>query len=77
LKKTKIFEETLSEEQWEPAKVYVKIMEKILERGDVFIQTEETRIQGLLYRGKLSEQKKRKMEEKRNILQSFSARDEL
>ncbi|EZA50355.1 hypothetical protein DMN91_003822 [Ooceraea biroi] len=77
LKKTKIFEETLPEEQREAAKVYVKTMEKILERGDVFIQTEETRIQGLLYRGKLSEQKKRTMEERRNILQSFSARDEL
>ncbi|KAH0951397.1 hypothetical protein HN011_008111 [Eciton burchellii] len=77
LKKTKIFEDTLPEEQREAAKVYLKIMEKILERGDVFIQTEETRIQGLLYKGKLSEQKKRTMEEKRNILQSFSARDEL
>lgn len=52
-------------------------MEKILERGDVFVQTEETRVQGLLYRGKLSDQKKRTMEERRNILQSFSARDEL
>lgn len=55
----------------------MKTMEKILERGDVFVQTEETRVQGLLYRGKVSDQKKRAMEERRNILQSFSARDEL
>lgn len=52
-------------------------MEKILEKGDVFVQTEETRVRGLLYRGKLSNQKKRTMEERRNILQSFSTRDEL
>ncbi|XP_071572289.1 endoplasmic reticulum resident protein 29 [Temnothorax nylanderi] len=77
LKKARIFEETLPEEQREAAKIYVKTMEKILERGDVFVQTEETRVQGLLYRGKLSDQKKRTMEERRNILQSFSARDEL
>lgn len=77
LKKARIFEETLPEEQREAAKIYVKTMEKILEKGDVFVQTEETRVRGLLYRGKLSNQKKRTMEERRNILQSFSARDEL
>lgn len=77
MKKARIFEETLPEEQREAAKIYVKTMEKILEKGDVFVQTEETRVQGLLYRGKLSDQKKRSMEERRNILQSFSARDEL
>jgi endoplasmic reticulum protein 29 len=51
-------------------------MEKIMERGDVFVQTEQTRIEGLLM-GKLSNDKKRSMEERRNILQSFTHRDEL
>ncbi|XP_014229298.1 endoplasmic reticulum resident protein 29 [Trichogramma pretiosum] len=76
LNKAKVFEETLPEDYRAAAKVYVKTMERILERGDVFVQTEQTRIEGLL-KGKLSKDKKRSMEEKRNILQSFTHRDEL
>lgn len=51
-------------------------MERILERGDVFVQTEQTRIEGLL-KGKISNDKKKQMEERRNILQSFTHKDEL
>ncbi|XP_043289650.1 endoplasmic reticulum resident protein 29 [Venturia canescens] len=76
LNKAKVFEETLPEEHRTAAKVYVKTMERIMERGDVFVQTERTRIEGLL-KGKLSKDKKRTMEERRNILQSFTHRDEL
>ncbi|KAG7199999.1 hypothetical protein KM043_014423 [Ampulex compressa] len=76
LNKAKIFEETLPEQQRTAAKVYVKTMERILERGDVFVQTEQTRLEGLL-KGKLSNDKKRTMEERRNILHSFTHRDEL
>lgn len=76
LNKAKVFEETLPEEYQPAAKVYVKTMERILERGDVFIQTEQTRIDGLL-KGKLSNDKKQKMEERRNILHSFTHKDEL
>ncbi|XP_024939869.1 endoplasmic reticulum resident protein 29 [Cephus cinctus] len=76
LERAKIFEDTLSEEQRTAAKVYVKLMERIMERGDVFVQTEQTRLEGLL-KGKLSNDKKRVMEERRNILQSFTSRDEL
>ncbi|KAK2576279.1 hypothetical protein KPH14_005645 [Odynerus spinipes] len=76
LNKAKVFEETLPEAQRAAAKVYVKTMERILERGDIFVQTEQTRLEGLL-KGKLSDEKKRTMEERRNILQSFTYRDEL
>ncbi|XP_008213379.1 endoplasmic reticulum resident protein 29 [Nasonia vitripennis] len=76
LNKAKVFEDTLPEEHRPAAKVYVKTMERIMERGDVFVQTEHTRIEGLL-KGKLSSDKKRTMEERRNILQSFTHRDEL
>ncbi|XP_058790407.1 endoplasmic reticulum resident protein 29 [Phymastichus coffea] len=76
LNKAKVFEETLPEEHRPAAKVYVKMMEKIMDKGDVFVQTEQTRIDGLL-KGKLSKEKKRNMEERRNILQSFTHRDEL
>lgn len=47
-----------------------------MDRGNVFVQTEQTRIDGLL-KGKLSKEKKRSMEERKNILQSFSHKDEL
>lgn len=76
LNKARVFEETLPEPQRAAAKVYVKTMERIIDRGDVFVQTEQTRIEGLL-KGKLSTDKKRTMEEKRNILHSFIYRDEL
>lgn len=76
LNKAKIFEETLPDAQRAAAEVYVKTMEKMLEKGDVFVQTEQTRIEGILKR-KLSNKKKRTMEEKRNILHSFLHRDEL
>ncbi|KAF7392837.1 endoplasmic reticulum resident protein 29 [Vespula maculifrons] len=76
LHKAKVFEEILPETQRAAAKVYVKTMERILERGDIFVQTEQTRLEGLL-KGKLSDEKKRTMEERRNILQSFTHRDEL
>ncbi|XP_011499669.1 PREDICTED: endoplasmic reticulum resident protein 29 [Ceratosolen solmsi marchali] len=76
LNKAKVFQETLPEEHRTAAKVYVKTMEKIMERGDIFVQTEQTRIEGLL-KGKLSNDKKRSMEERRNILHSFTRRDEL
>ncbi|XP_033341765.2 endoplasmic reticulum protein 29-like protein wbl [Megalopta genalis] len=76
LNKAKVFEETLPDTQRIAAKVYVKTMERILEKGDVFVQTEQTRIEGIL-KGKLSNEKKRTMEERRNILHSFLRRDEL
>lgn len=76
LSKAKIYEETLSEAQRAAAKVYIKTMERIMDRGNVFVQTEQTRLDGLL-KGKLSKEKKRSMEERKNILQSFSHKDEL
>lgn len=76
LNKAKLFEQTLPVEQQAAAQVYVKTMERILEKGDVFIQTEQTRVENIL-KGKLSIDKKQSMEKKRNILQSFSYKDEL
>ncbi|XP_008547622.1 endoplasmic reticulum resident protein 29 [Microplitis demolitor] len=76
LSKARDFEMTLPEQHRLAAKVYVKMMEKILEKGDEFVQSEHTRIDGLL-KGKLSNDKKRTMEEKKNILQSFAHKDEL
>jgi len=76
LNKTKLYKDTLPDEHQAAAQVYIKMMEKILEKGNVFVQTEQTRLDGIL-KGKLSAEKKKSMEEKRNILQSFMFRDEL
>ncbi|KAH0550617.1 endoplasmic reticulum resident protein 29 [Cotesia glomerata] len=76
LSQAKNLEKTLPEEQKLAAKVYMKMMDKIMEKGDEFVKSEHTRINGLLKK-KLSDDKKRTMEEKKNILQSFSPRDEL
>ena len=51
-------------------------MERILERGDDFVKTEQNRLDGLL-KTKLTNEKKKLMEEKQNILQSFTIKDEL
>ncbi|CAH0713681.1 unnamed protein product, partial [Brenthis ino] len=51
-------------------KTYLTIMEKILEKGDDFIQTETARVNKLLD-GKVSKEKKQILNFKVNILQSF------
>lgn len=51
-------------------KIYKTIMEKILEKGDDFIQTEITRVNKLLA-GKISNEKKNELSQRINILKSF------
>ncbi|KAK7078692.1 Endoplasmic reticulum resident protein 29 [Halocaridina rubra] len=57
------------------AETYVKIMRRVLEKGNEFISTETTRVKGLLD-GKITKEKKEEMQGKLNILKSFS-HDEL
>jgi len=52
------------------AEVYVKVMRKLIEKGDDFLKSEQARIEGLR-QGKLSQDKKDDMERRLNILQSF------
>lgn len=52
------------------AEVYVKIMRKMIEKGDDFLKSEQARVEGLR-QGKLSQEKKDDMERRLNILQSF------
>ena len=52
------------------AEVYVKVMRKLIEKGDDFLKSEQTRVEGLR-QGKLSQDKKDDMERRLNILQSF------
>ena len=57
------------------AEIYVKIMKKILHKGNEFIKNEKERVEGLI-KNKISKEKKQEMEGRLNILKSFT-HDEL
>lgn len=68
-----------SEDEWDKvslgserksAEVYVKVMRKMLEKGDDFLQLELSRVD-TLRKGKLAKEKKEEMDRRLNILQSF------
>ncbi|KAK9504118.1 hypothetical protein O3M35_010524 [Rhynocoris fuscipes] len=74
-----------AEELWNKAKgnrenksaeIYVKIMRKMLEKGDDFVKHESSRVENVI-KGKISKEKLAEMQEKVNILQSFIIHDEL
>lgn len=52
------------------AEVYVKVMRKMLEKGNDFLGSELSRVD-TLRKGKLSKEKKDEMDRRLNILQSF------
>lgn len=52
------------------AEVYVKVMRKIIEKGDDFLSSEVSRVD-TLSKGKLAKEKKDEMERRLNILMSF------
>lgn len=58
---------------------YIKLMEKVIERGDKFIASENDRVQNLL-KGKISSAKKTQLQARLNVLSSFQVhpkKDEL
>lgn len=68
-----------SEDEWDKvslgserksAEVYVKVMRKILEKGDGFLASELSRVNALS-KGKLAKEKKDEMDRRLNILMSF------
>lgn len=68
-----------AEEEWdgiknpseEPsAEMYVKIMRKVIQKGDDFINSEKDRVEGLL-KTRVSKEKKQDMEGRLNIIKSF------
>ncbi|XP_054272023.1 endoplasmic reticulum resident protein 29-like [Macrosteles quadrilineatus] len=52
------------------AEVYVKIMRKVIEKGDEFLNSEHARVDNLL-KGKVSKEKKEELQHRLNILQGF------
>ncbi|CAK1541745.1 unnamed protein product [Leptosia nina] len=69
LKKTEDTLKALTQNE-NTGKIYKIIMEKISEKGDDFVKTENERVKKLIS-GKLSDEKKRDMALRLNILQSF------
>ena len=56
------------------AEVYVKVMRKMIDKGDAFIRSEISRVD-TLRKGKIADEKKEEMERRLNILQSFQTLD--
>ncbi|XP_013145950.1 PREDICTED: endoplasmic reticulum resident protein 29 [Papilio polytes] len=74
LKETKAALEKIPEKDSVAGKIYKLIMEKSLEKGDEFTKLENERVKKLL-NGKLSEEKKKELGIRLNILQSFQLVD--
>ena len=67
------------EKQKASADMYIKTMKKVVEKGNEFISTETQRVEKL-QSGKVSDKKKEQLNDRLNILASFSAglvKDEL
>lgn len=58
------------------ADIYIKVMNKIVEKGDEFVDKEWERVKKL-QNGKITKEKKTDMQSRMNILQSFKLKDEL
>jgi len=62
------------------AQVYVKLMEKVIDRGNIFLESEQERVKNILA-GKITDAKKKELQGRLNIIQSFvfskSDKDEL
>ena len=59
-----------TKEDRKSAKTYIKIMEKVLEKGNDFISHEAERVQKIT-KSKISKEKQTEMDMRLNILQSF------
>ncbi|XP_026754997.2 protein windbeutel isoform X1 [Galleria mellonella] len=70
LKDTEDIQKKLSSKDAASGKIYKTIMEKILEKGDDFINTESERVKKIL-NSKVSEEKKKELGIRTNILQTF------
>ncbi|CAL1281643.1 unnamed protein product [Larinioides sclopetarius] len=68
--------EVSSAEEKKSADVYIKMMQKVIERGVGFIASEKERVKNIK-EGKITTAKKEEMQGRLNILHSFSVKDEL
>jgi len=70
----------LDDDKKKKAEIYIKIMHKIVSEGENFIEKETARVKKIMDDGKISESKKKQLEQRINILKSFprqKSKDEL
>ncbi|KAM3963963.1 endoplasmic reticulum protein 29-like protein wbl [Aphomia sociella] len=70
VKETEDIQKKLSNKDTTSGKIYKTIMQKILEKGDDFVNTEFERVQKII-NSKVSEEKKKELGIRTNILQTF------
>ena len=63
-------------EDKDSAEIYIKVMEKVLDKGEDFVENERKRVMSIMEKEKLTETKLKTMNAKLNILKTFS-HDEL
>lgn len=68
--------EVSSDIEKKSADVYIKMMQKVIERGVGFIASEKERVKNIKD-GKITTAKKEEMQGRLNILHSFAVKDEL
>ena len=70
--KTRDALEVQDEAKSKKADIYMKIMHKIISEGEVFIDKELKRVKKIMDDGKISDAKKKQLEQRINILKSFT-----
>lgn len=77
LEAEKLWDEIEGKQKQRSAEIYVKLMRKVLERSDEFLDTEIARINNVL-KGSMTQEKKADLNVRLNILESFKVKhDEL
>lgn len=77
LEAEKLWDEIEGKQKQRSAEMYVKLMRKVLEKSDEFLDTEITRINNVL-KGSMTQEKKADLNVRLNILESFKVKhDEL
>jgi len=65
-----LWDKAKGNQEQKSAEIYVKIMRRLVEKGDEFLSSENLRVENLL-KGKISKEKKEELQQRINILQGF------
>lgn len=75
LKKAEEIVQSYDKKKKESGEIYTKLMQKVIERGDKFIESEGERVKNLLT-GKISDAKKKVLQIRLNVISSFQRIDQ-
>lgn len=70
LKAEDLWDKAKGNQDQKSAEVYVKVMRKMIEKGEEFLSSESSRVENLI-KGKISKEKKEELQQRINILQAF------